>query len=110
MIAINALDNFKEKPVAIRDAIKLVEGAIFIFIIQNIDDYEDLSQLTIYNRWGDRVWQSEYLYDNANPWRGTNQNGTKLADGVYMYSLELVNASDDYEYSVNGTVTIMDAQ
>lgn len=80
------------------------------FIIQNIDDYEDLSQLTIYNRWGDRVWQSEYLYDNANPWRGTNQNGTKLADGVYMYTLELVNASDDYEYSVNGTVTIMDAQ
>ena len=39
-----------------------------------------------------------------------NQNGTKLADGVYMYTLELVNASDDYEYSVNGTVTIMDAQ
>jgi len=27
-----------------------------------------------------------------------------------MYTLELVNASDDYEYSVNGTVTIMDAQ
>ena len=80
------------------------------FIIQNIDDYKDLSQLTIYNRWGDRVWQSEYLYDNANPWRGTNQNGTKLADGVYMYTLELVNASDDYEYSVNGTVTILDAQ
>jgi gliding motility-associated-like protein len=80
------------------------------FIIQNIDDYKDLSQLTIYNRWGDRVWQSEYLYDNANPWRGTNQNGTKLADGVYMYTLELVNASDDYEYSVNGTITIMDAQ
>ena len=80
------------------------------FIIQNIDDYKDLSQLTIYNRWGDRVWQSEYLYDNANPWRGTNQNGTKLADGVYMYTLELLNASDDYEYSVNGTVTILDAQ
>jgi len=80
------------------------------FIIQNIDDYEDLSQVTIYNRWGDRVWQSEPLYDNSSPWRGTNQNGTKLADGVYFYTIELVNASDNYEYTVNGTVTIMDAR
>jgi len=80
------------------------------FIIQNIEDYEDLSQLSIYNRWGDRVWQSDYLYDNANPWRGTNMNGVKLADGVYFYTLELLNAADNYEYVVNGTVTIMDAQ
>ena len=80
------------------------------FIIQNIDDYEDLSQVTIFNRWGDRVWQSEPLYDNSNPWRGTNQNGTKLADGVYFYTIELVNAADDYEYVVNGTVTLMDAR
>jgi gliding motility-associated-like protein len=80
------------------------------FIIQNIDDYKDLSQVTIFNRWGDRVWQSDYLYDNSNPWRGTNQNGAKLADGVYFYTIELVNASDQYEYVVNGTVTIMDAQ
>jgi hypothetical protein len=50
------------------------------------------------------------LYDNANPWRGTNMNGVKLADGVYFYTLELLNASDNYEYVVNGTVTIMDAQ
>jgi gliding motility-associated-like protein len=80
------------------------------FIIQNVDDYQDLSQVTIYNRWGDRVWQSEPLYDNSSPWRGTNQNGTKLADGVYFYTIELVNASDNFEYTVNGTVTIMDAR
>ena len=80
------------------------------FIIQNVDDYEDLSQLSVYNRWGDRVWQSDYLYDNSNPWRGTNMNGAKLADGVYFYTLELLNASDNYEYVVNGTVTIMDAR
>jgi gliding motility-associated-like protein len=80
------------------------------FIIQNVDDYEDLSQLSVYNCWGDRVWQSDYLYDNFNPWRGTNMNGVKLADGVYFYTLELLNASDNYEYVVNGTVTIMDAR
>jgi len=80
------------------------------FIIQNVDDYEDLSQLSVYNRWGDRVWQSDYLYDNSNPWRGTNMNGVKLADGVYFYTLELLNAADNYEYVVNGTVTIMDAR
>ena len=80
------------------------------FILQNIDDYEDFSQVTIYNRWGDRVWQSEPLYDNSNPWRGTNQNGTKLADGVYFYTIELRNDADQYDYVINGTVTIMDAR
>jgi gliding motility-associated-like protein len=80
------------------------------FIIQFIEDYEDLSQVTIFNRWGDRVWQSGTFYDNSNPWRGTNQNGTPLADGVYFYSVKLVNASDNYEYVVNGTVTIVDAR
>jgi len=33
-----------------------------------------------------------------------------LADGVYFYSVKLVNASDNYEYVVNGTVTIVDAR
>ncbi|MGB2412096.1 MAG: gliding motility-associated C-terminal domain-containing protein [Schleiferiaceae bacterium] len=80
------------------------------FILQYVDDYEDLSQVTIYNRWGDRVWQSEPLYDNSNPWRGTNQNGTKLADGVYFYTIELRNDADQYDYTINGTVTIMDAR
>lgn len=80
------------------------------FIIQNVDDYDDLSQLSVYNRWGDLVFKSDYLYDNSNPWRGTNQNGTKLADGVYFYTLELVHASDNVEYTVTGSITIMDAQ
>ena len=80
------------------------------FILQYVEDYEDLSQVTIFNRWGDRVWQSEPLYDNSNPWRGTNQNGTKLADGVYFYTIELRNDADQYEYTINGTVTIMDAR
>jgi gliding motility-associated-like protein len=79
------------------------------FIIQFIDEYEDFSQVTIYNRWGDRVWQSEPLYDNSNPWRGTNQNNTKLADGVYFYTIELRNDADQYEYTVNGTVTVLDS-
>lgn len=80
------------------------------FILQYVEDYEDLSQVTIFNRWGDRVWQSEPLYDNSNPWRGTNQNNAKLADGVYFYTIELINAADEYQYVINGTVTIMDAR
>ena len=80
------------------------------FIIRFVEDYEDLSRVNIFNRWGDRVWQSEPLYDNSTPWRGTNQNGAKLADGVYFYTIELVNAADNYEYVVTGSVTILDAQ
>ena len=80
------------------------------FIIRFVEDYEDLSRVNIFNRWGDRVWQSERLYDNSTPWRGTNQNGAKLADGVYFYTIELENAADNYEYVVTGSVTILDAQ
>ena len=80
------------------------------FTIQNIGNYPDLARVSIYNRWGDLVWRSADVYDNANPWRGTNQNGSKLADGVYFYTVELLKLSDDYEYTVNGTVTIMDAR
>ena len=80
------------------------------FTIQNIGNYPDLARVSIYNRWGDLVWRSADVYDNANPWRGTNQNGSKLADGVYFYTVELIKLSDDYEYTVNGTVTIMDAR
>jgi gliding motility-associated-like protein len=80
------------------------------FIIRFVEDYEDLSRVNIFNRWGDRVWQSERLYDNSTPWRGTNQNGAKLADGVYFYTIELLNTADNYEYVVTGSVTILDAQ
>ena len=80
------------------------------FIIRFVEDYEDLSRVNIFNRWGDRVWQSEPLYDNSTPWRGTNQNGAKLADGVYFYTIELLNTADNYEYVVTGSVTILDAQ
>ena len=69
------------------------------FIIRFVEDYEDLSRVNIFNRWGDRVWQSEPLYDNSTPWRGTNQNGAKLADGVYFYTIELLNVADNYEYN-----------
>jgi hypothetical protein len=34
----------------------------------------------------------------------------KLADGVYFYTIELINAADEYQYVINGTVTIMDAR
>ena len=79
------------------------------FIIQNIEDYEDKSEVKVFNRWGKRVWKSDYLYDNSNPWRGTNQNGTKLADGVYFYTIDLYDQDSDFQYVVQGTVTIMDS-
>ena len=80
------------------------------FIIQNVEDYDDMSQMKVYNRWGDLVWKSDILYDNSNPWRGTNQNGTKLADGVYFYTIELVHLMDNFEYVVTGSVTVLDSQ
>lgn len=79
------------------------------FIIQNIEDYEDKAEVKIFNRWGKLVWKSPYIYDNDNPWRGTNQNGTKLADGVYYFTIDLFDEDSGFQYVFTGSVTIMDA-
>jgi hypothetical protein len=52
--------------------------------------------LTIYNRWGTIVYQSE---DYQNDWDGGN-----VSDGVYFYVLELWKGTDNTNYYGNLTV------
>ncbi len=73
------------------------DGLNDVFNIDYIDLY-DVKKLTIYNRWGTIVYQSE---DYQNNWDGGN-----VADGVYFYVLELWKGTNNTNYY--GTLTIMD--
>jgi gliding motility-associated-like protein len=73
------------------------DGVNDILEIRYIDLY-DIKKLTIYNRWGTIVYQSE---DYQNDWDGGN-----VSDGVYFYVLGIVEGNDDTNYY--GNLTIID--
>nr|MCU0368398.1 gliding motility-associated C-terminal domain-containing protein [Cyclobacteriaceae bacterium] len=46
------------------------------------------NRVTIYNRWGDIVWEATN-YDNDNVvFTGLNKNGNELTTGTYFYKIE----------------------
>ncbi len=60
------------------------------------------SDISIFNRWGDRVFYQE-PYENG--WNGTTDDGKKLPPGVYYYTLR-VRRSGKKDYIRFGNVTI----
>lgn len=64
------------------------DGHNDVLIIEHIQDYPD-TQVSIYNRWGGRVWQKGG-YDNSSvAWDGGDQNGAALPAGTYFYVVEI---------------------
>jgi len=65
-----------------------------IFLIQNIDILPDTqnNRVTIFNRWGDTVWEGKN-YDNSTVvFKGWNKNGNELPSGTYFYKVEFTGA------------------
>ena len=57
------------------------------WVIDSISLYP-LNTVTIFNRWGDKVWQED-SYDNKTVvWTGNNKAGKPLTDGTYFYVVE----------------------
>ena len=54
------------------------------FIIDGISGFP-LSSLTVFNRWGNVVFESS---DYQNEWKGVDPNGNELAQGTYYYVFE----------------------
>jgi gliding motility-associated-like protein len=65
------------------------DGVNDIFLIPNIDDYEAV-KLTIFNRWGNVIYQDD---DYSNNWDLTTYTGTTLTEGVYFYTAEVINST-----------------
>ena len=66
------------------------DGVNDVFFISGIEEFPE-SRLQIYNRWGERVFQT-IGYDND--WAGTWKGNLELPDGSYFYCLELNDATN----------------
>ena len=58
------------------------DGINDVFVFPCNDQYPNAS-LLIFNRWGDRVWETVNGYKND--WGGTNLQGTPVPDGTYYF-------------------------
>ena len=63
------------------------DGVNEVFIIKNLQDYKTI-HFTVFNRWGEVIYESQ---DYKNDWTVRYKNGTPLLDGVYFYTVEVVN-------------------
>jgi gliding motility-associated-like protein len=82
------------------------DGNNDLFIIDNIETWTSARNVTIFNRWGNVVFETG-SYTNSNAWDGTDQSGKQLADGVYFYILDLTDQPSGKTFQKNGQVTLM---
>jgi gliding motility-associated-like protein len=76
------------------------DGENDIFVINSLEKvYPDL-RVTIFNRWGNMVFES-IGYDE--PWNGTRK-GEELPAGVYFYKLELMDGENSV---LNGSISLI---
>jgi len=68
------------------------DGSNDSWVIDNIGLYPD-NDISIFNRWGEKVW-SRSGYDNAKVvWSGENESGGLLPDGTYFYLIKTSSGS-----------------
>lgn len=66
------------------------DGINDTWIIENIENFPN-NTVSIFNRWGSKVWSAS-SYDNVqNKWDGKNNNGAELTSGTYFYVIEIEN-------------------
>ena len=56
--------------------------------IDNIENYPSNS-LSIFNRWGNKIWSTSNYNNTTNYWNGKQTNGNMLPSGTYFYVLEI---------------------
>jgi len=60
-------------------------------------------KIIIFNRWGQSVYEADSY---TKYWDGTDQNGNKVPEGVYVYKIE-VTTKNSKKHLFNGTVTLL---
>ncbi|QLH34120.1 MAG: gliding motility-associated C-terminal domain-containing protein [Cyclobacteriaceae bacterium] len=67
------------------------DGKNDFFKIEYIEILEPENTVTIYNRWGSKVFEVKN-YSEANAFRGLNQNGKELPSGTYFYKIIFISS------------------
>jgi gliding motility-associated-like protein len=73
------------------------------WVLANIDAFYPNNQVTIFSRWGDKIFQSVKGSYESNPWNG-KINDDELPTGSYFFIIEYNNDSNEIK---NGTITII---
>lgn len=74
---------------------------VFTPYFTGIDIYD--YHLTVYNRWGEILFES---YNLATGWNGT-YGGEIVPDGVYIWTIETADVATDKRFEFNGHVTVI---
>ncbi|MCB0494315.1 MAG: IPT/TIG domain-containing protein [Cyclobacteriaceae bacterium] len=63
------------------------------WVIQNIELLPDTreNKVSIYNRWGDLVFEIENYDNDTRVFSGINKNGNEVSSGVYFYKIEFLS-------------------
>ncbi|MEZ4922974.1 MAG: PKD domain-containing protein [Crocinitomicaceae bacterium] len=70
--------------------------------ITGIDIYD--FHLTMFNRWGEIVWES---YNTEGAWNGHYGSGGLVPDGTYVWVIEAKDVYNDRKYEFRGHVTVL---
>ena len=70
-------------------------------------DLEEISRLTVFDRWGNLIYQQDNMLPNDadQGWDGTHQ-GQRVPNGVYVYAADL-KMNDGITRRTTGTLTLM---
>lgn len=82
----------------------------YITAVNGGKDYAEI-KLSVFNRWGQLVYEDEDFSSRNNPqqgWDGTSlYTGKKLADGVYYYTAQFRDPATNQVKDLQGSVTII---
>lgn len=62
------------------------------WVIENIQNFSN-NTVSIFNRWGNKLWTTSNYNNETNFWDGKGQNGSVLPSGTYFYIIEIDGGS-----------------
>lgn len=74
------------------------------WIIQNIESLSDTreNKVSIFNRWGDQIFEASNYDNDTRVFKGVNKNGSEVTSGVYFYKIEFPSGRK----SMSGYLTV----
>ena len=86
---------FNQCPIQVPNVVTMNDDGINeVFIIKNRFDYAGI-EFRVFSRWGDLIYENS---NYKNEWGITDKKGEILTEGVYFYTVRVVNDTK-YRYS-----------
>ncbi len=81
------------------------DGDNDVWAIDGIESFPK-NNVSIFNRWGQKVWEQSGYNNKDVVWKGTNSKGKDLPDGTYFYIVNLYDADGSVLYSASKWVEV----